>query len=173
MNEITVILTCGLKNQIISSLSQSKCLAKFEEILSTHLWELNAITDALPCLTAEVWQEKTFQHSTILAVLLFVALSLVLIPVVVEHVVLTIMRCRSSRCRNKGNGGLYLSTNGCKPAPSQPHSVMASLGKVGGKPLRGKAGVCVGGRCRLSETRIVVRARDEQYLLLWHVANST
>lgn len=58
-------------------------------------------------------------------------------------------------CGITGNWKPYLSTSSFIRAPSRPRTVApGGLGEVGGKPLWGNVGVCVGGR--LSETGIIV-----------------
>lgn len=63
-----------------------------------------------------------------------------------------------SRSGITGNWMLYLSTSSCSRAPSQPRSVELGLGEVGGQHLWGDVGVCVGVRCRLSETEITLES---------------
>lgn len=91
------------------------------------------------------------------------ALSLLLIPVLYSaagRVAVTMMPRVRSWCGITGNWRFYLSTSSSRSrAPSQPRRVTPRLGEVGGKPLRGNVGVCVGGRCRLSETGIMFKSR--------------
>lgn len=72
-----------------------------------------------------------------------------------------------SWCGITGRWRIYLSTSSCSHAPSQPRSVTPGLGEVGGKPLWGNVGVRVGGRCRLSETGIMVISRGWAISPLW------